>query len=151
MRLILLCFLAATCSGCSIIYKLDTRQGNVIEQKQLDRVQVGMTKDQIRFLLGTPIATDPFRPDRWDYFGYYRSPRGAVSTRNVTLIFSDDKLATIQGDQVSRADQTKIGTFDNPDVDTIAKQVAKDRSDGTRAASQRGKESGLTLPANLPQ
>ena len=84
MRSILISLLVLGLSGCSIIYKLPTRQGNVIEQKQLDQLQVGMTREQVKFLMGTPIASDPFRGERWDYFGYYKSPRGQVSTRTVT-------------------------------------------------------------------
>jgi outer membrane protein assembly factor BamE len=59
MRPILLSILVLSLSACSIVYKLPTRQGNVIEQKQLDQLQLGMSKDQVKFLLGTPIASDP--------------------------------------------------------------------------------------------
>ncbi|MEC9363711.1 MAG: outer membrane protein assembly factor BamE, partial [Pseudomonadota bacterium] len=67
MRLVFLLVCACALAGCQIIYKLPTRQGNVIEQKQLDQLQTGMTREQVLFLMGTPLAASPFREDRWDY------------------------------------------------------------------------------------
>ncbi len=142
MRSILISLLVLGLAGCGIIYKLPTRQGNVIEQKQLDKLQVGMTKDQVRYLLGTPIAADPFRPDRWDYFGYYKSPRGQVSTRTVTLYFADNKLSQMDGVQIASADKD-VGT---PDVDTLAKQVKKDESDNSRHAGGKDTKTGVAIP-----
>ena len=141
MRAILLSFLVLGLAGCSIIYKLPTRQGNVIEQKQLDQLQMGMTRDQVKFLLGTPIATSPFRTERWDYFGYYKSPRGQVSTRTVSLYFDDNKLARMEGAKVA-GDDKNVGT---PDVDTLAKEVKKDESEKSR---NKGKdtETGVAIP-----
>jgi outer membrane protein assembly factor BamE (lipoprotein component of BamABCDE complex) len=130
MRYVLLSLLLLGLSGCSIIYKLPTRQGNVIEQDQLDKLQVGMTRDQVKFLLGTPIATSPFRVERWDYFGYYKSPRGDVSTRTVSLYFDDNKLARMDGAELASVKATKdVGT---PDVDTLAKEVQKDQNEKSR-------------------
>ena len=91
-----LCFALPLCA-CEIVYKLPTRQGNVLEQKQLDQLKTGMTRDQVKFLLGTPLAASPFRTDRWDYVGYYKSPRGDVHTRTVSLYFDADKLARSEG------------------------------------------------------
>lgn len=145
MRLILLSLLALGLAGCSIIYKLPTRQGNVIEQKQLDQLQVGMTRDQVKFLLGTPIASSPFRAERWDYFGYYKSPRGEVASRTVSLYFADNKLSRMEGVQVAANDKD-VGT---PDVDTLAKQVKKDESDKTRHQG-KDKDTGVAIPTPLP-
>jgi outer membrane protein assembly factor BamE (lipoprotein component of BamABCDE complex) len=141
MRAILLSLLVFSLAGCSIIYKLPTRQGNVIEQKQLDQLKVGMTRDQVKFLLGTPIATSPFRTERWDYFGYYKSPRGQVSTRTVSLYFDDNKLSKMDGAQLA-GDDKNVGT---PDVDTLAKEVKKDESEKGR---NKGKDTntGVAIP-----
>src|SRR3546814_3682597 len=78
MRFLLLMSAALALSACSIIYKLPTRQGNVIEQKQLDQLKLGMTHEQVHYLIGTPIAASAFRPNCWAYVGYYKSPRGEV-------------------------------------------------------------------------
>ncbi len=141
MRAILLSLLVLGLAGCSIIYKLPTRQGNVIEQKQLDQLQMGMTRDQVKFLLGTPIATSPFRTERWDYFGYYKSPRGQVSTRTVSLYFDNNKLARMEGANLA-GDDKNVGT---PDVDTLAKEVRKDESEKSRNKG-KDKETGIAVP-----
>lgn len=103
MRVILLSVLAFSLSGCAIVYKLPTRQGNVIEQKQFDLLKVGQTREQVKFLLGTPIASSPFRSDRWDYFGYYKDPRGKVSSRTISLFFESEKLSRMEGVQIANA------------------------------------------------
>ena len=143
MRPILLSILVLALSACSIVYKLPTRQGNVIEQKQLDQLQLGMSKDQVKFLLGTPIASDPFRQERWDYLGYYKSPRGKVSSRTVTLYFDDNKLSKMDGVQLaSAATDAAVGS---PDTDTLAKQVVKDQNEKSRNLGKDKSDSGVTI------
>jgi outer membrane protein assembly factor BamE len=134
-----------------IVYKLPTRQGNVIEQKQLDQLHVGMTRDQVKFLMGTPIATNPFREDRWDYFGYYKSPRGEVSRRNVTLYFDNTKLTHMEGVRVASADQeVQAKTLDDPDFDTLAKQQKQDKKDNADRARDENPAGGPGTPGALP-
>lgn len=101
MRTILATLLCLALGGCSIVYKLPTRQGNVLDQKQFDLLEVGQTREQVKFLLGTPIATSPFRSDRWDYFGYYKDPRGKLSKRTVSLFFDGDTLARMEGAKIA--------------------------------------------------
>lgn len=142
MRPTLLLVLAAfALSGCHLVYKLPTRQGNVIEQKQLDQLRIGMTREQVEYLMGTPLAADPFRNDRWDYLGYYKSPRGDVSRRVVSLHFEGDLLANMEGieDPKGKDDDKALET---PDVKTIIEQEKKDRL-------ERGEEpdAGVEIPA----
>jgi outer membrane protein assembly factor BamE len=100
MRLAFILVCAGLLTACGIVYKLPTRQGNVIEQKQLDQLEVGMTREQVLYLMGTPLAASPFREDRWDYVGYYKSPRGKVSKRVVTLYFDPTgTLARMEGSE----------------------------------------------------
>lgn len=97
-RLLIAFGLAVTLSGCSI-YRMDVAQGNFITQETVDQVKPGMTRSQVRFLLGTPMVTDPFHPDRWDY--YYSFLKGSESkpdTRLVTVFFKGDVLTRIEGD-----------------------------------------------------
>lgn len=146
MRVLLIAVLGLALSACNLIYKLPTRQGNVIEQKQLDQLKVGMTRDQALFLLGTPIAASPFRADRWDYLGYYKSPRGQVSSRTVTLYFEADKLARIDG----AAPVAGTSSLDTPDAKAVVEQQKKDKVEAERAAEPT--ESGVVLtPESAPQ
>ena len=63
--------LAGWLGGC--VYRLDVQQGNLLDQTDIEAIQPGMTRSQVRYLLGTPVAVDPFRTDRWDYM-YYLKP-----------------------------------------------------------------------------
>jgi outer membrane protein assembly factor BamE len=128
-RAIVVLLVSIACTSCAIIYRLPTRQGNVIEQRELDRLKLGMTKDQVQYILGTPIAADPFRTGRWDYYGYYKSPRGQVSERNVALFFgADDKLERMEGQQLA-SNNVNLGT---PDAEAMQKQKAKERLEDSR-------------------
>jgi outer membrane protein assembly factor BamE len=83
--------------GCNIIYKQNIQQGNAIEQDKLDQLKIGMTMNQVAFLLGTPAIRDPFHQQRWDYY-YSISIRGNEAfTRQVTLNFENAVLKRIKG------------------------------------------------------
>ena len=85
-------------SGC--VYRSNISQGNLVEQEDLDQVELGMTRNQVRFLLGTPLINDPFHADRWDYVYYIRVGRNdAAFKRWVTIVFDDDIVTIIDKDQ----------------------------------------------------
>ena len=88
----------AVSSGC--VYRQTISQGNLIEQEDLDQVEVGMTRIQVRFLLGTPLIDDPFHKDRWDYIYFLKiSRKEATFKRWVSIIFEDDLVSEIRKDQ----------------------------------------------------
>lgn len=148
MRAFYILIIALSLSGCEgLIYKLSTRQGNVIEQKQLDQLQIGMTRDQVTFLLGTPVAVGPFREDRWDYIGYYKSPRGEVSSRTVTLYFTNDKLSRMEGVQSLDSGNKGAGAVD---IKTEMAQQKKEATEDSRSESEKGRESGIILKPDAP-
>ena len=94
----LLFFALAASSGC--VYRSSIAQGNLIEQEDLDQVEVGMTRNQVRFLLGTPMIDDPFHKERWDYVYYLKVGRNeATFKRWVSVIFEADVVAEIRKDQ----------------------------------------------------
>ena len=109
--------------ACSLIYKLPTRQGNVLEQKQLDQLEVGMSPAQVEFLLGTPLAASMFADERWDYVGYYKSPRGKETSRVVSLYFEQGRVARMEGVRAEPADQA----LEEPDTETLLEQDEKDK------------------------
>lgn len=79
-------------------YRMDIRQGNVVDAAMLARLQVGMESERVRTLLGTPQLMDPFRPERWDYTFTERKGYALRQQRNVTLVFEGDRLARVEGD-----------------------------------------------------
>jgi outer membrane protein assembly factor BamE len=84
-------------------FKPEIQQGNYVSQDMISQVKPGMTREQVRFLLGTPLLTDIFHADRWDYVYWLEAENGTRQTRRVALFFSDNKLERIQGDVVAPA------------------------------------------------
>lgn len=97
--LLLVVFLLFACSYIPTLpYKIDIQQGNVVTQEMVEKLKPGMTRSQVRFVLGTPLITDVFHNNRWDYF-YYFAPRGSFSEKQkLTIIFDGDRLSHIEGD-----------------------------------------------------
>ena len=92
--LILLFVGIALCNAC--VYRANISQGNLVKQEDLDQVELGMTRNQIRFLLGTPMIDDPFHADRWDYVYYLKIGRkDAGFKRWVSVYFEDDAVTDI--------------------------------------------------------
>jgi len=84
-------------AGC--VYRIDIQQGNLIEQADIDQVQVGMTRSQVQFLLGTPMVSDSFHRDRWDYTYYFRKGRSRdIERRWLVVYFDGDRVARIERD-----------------------------------------------------
>ena len=81
-----------------LLYKIDIQQGNVIEQKMLDRLKPGMDKNQVQFIMGTPVLIDPFHNERWEYIYSFQKGGGVREQRHITLHFEEDKLSHISGD-----------------------------------------------------
>ena len=81
-------------------YKMDVQQGNVVTQEMIAKVQPGMTRNQVRFALGTPLVVDPFRIDRWDYVYFYQKAGKITDQRWIAVLFKDDRLVRIEGDVV---------------------------------------------------
>ena len=136
MRLAVLAALVLSLCGCNIVFKLPTRQGNVIDQKELDALQLGMSRDQVKFLLGTPIAKSVFREDRWDYVGYYKNPRGKVFSRTVSLYFENDSLVRMDGQKAAEGDST-------PDLEALENEQKKIATEAERA--QEKTDSGIVI------
>ncbi len=80
------------------VYKISITQGNVILQDMVDQLRPGMTKNQVIFVMGTPLVRDPFHQDRWDYVYNFQPGGGARTQERVTVLFVDDQLTSVSGD-----------------------------------------------------
>src|SRR6056297_2914547 len=103
MRALLLSLLLMSMTACGVIgfpgvYKINVEQGNIITQEDVDRLEEGMTRRQVRFILGTPLIEDTLNRDRWDY--HYELKRGekVLSQREFTVFFDGDRLKSVSGD-----------------------------------------------------
>lgn len=95
--------LLAGCSFDSVVglvdpYRIDVRQGNYVDQEMVAQLRRGMTRDQVRYVLGSPLVVDMFRTDRWDYVYRFRPGSGEAQQRVISLFFSGDVLERIEGD-----------------------------------------------------
>ena len=98
--LIIAIILVSLTSSTGCVYRQSIAQGNLIEQEDLDQVEVGMTRNQIRFLLGTPMIDDPFHKDRWDYVYYLKVGRKDVTFKRwISIFFEDNVVTEIHKDQ----------------------------------------------------
>ena len=92
--------LLATCllvAACGVIHKIDVQQGNYVTQDLVDKVRNGMTKAEVKQVLGTPLLSDVFHANRWDY--YFSSVKGgkAEDRKRLTILFENDKVVSIAG------------------------------------------------------
>ncbi len=93
--------IALSLSACSSwVYRVDIPQGNYLEQKSIDKIQVGMTKEQVKFILGSPVLMDTFDNDTWNYVYRFKSGRSEKLNmkKRFAIKFEDDKLVSAEGD-----------------------------------------------------
>jgi len=121
--LICLHFLAGCSLAPRLLYKIDVQQGNVVTDEMLEKLRPGMTRPQVRFVLGSPLIVDPFRDNRWDYAYIQRIRGGLIEQKRLTIYFEDDRLLRTEmqemyssGREAPQADaqpQLKSDDFDN--------------------------------------
>ncbi len=141
--LLLLPFLAA-CSGAPVItsvltpYRIDVRQGNYVTQEMVVQLKPGLSREQVRFILGSPLVADMFHADRWDYVYTFKQGHGEAQQRTLTVFFQDNKLARVAGDVVaedaSRAEAPRPATqvIDIPGQASTAAPTVAPADAGTR-------------------
>ncbi|HTN93365.1 MAG TPA: outer membrane protein assembly factor BamE [Gallionella sp.] len=98
-KIVLLTFLLASCDSFYIPlltpYKMDIRQGNFVSQDMRDKLKLGLTRAQVKYVLGTPMISDPFHPDRWDYVYRFEHQGKVIEKQNLTIYFEGDNLVRI--------------------------------------------------------
>jgi outer membrane protein assembly factor BamE len=99
--------------GC--VYRPNIQQGNLLEASKVDEVTVGMTRSQVRYLLGTPMVSDPFDAQRWDYVYTFRQGRSKSIDRAHFVVH-------FEGDKVSRVEK-----LDQPEESEAARQIRRQR------------------------
>lgn len=146
-----------------LVYRIDIDQGNTIKQSMIDKLEAGMNKEKVNFIMGTPLLVDPFHSNRWDYIHSIEPNSGERSQRRITLYFKDDKLSHITGDTVTAervagteeqdrvlnveisGNQKKLGLFERLlDFARSAKGADEDRSDRSSVLG------GTQQPPNEP-
>ncbi len=103
MRIVSIALLALLLGACGFVgfpgvYKIDVEQGNIVTRELADQLKPGMSRRQVRFILGTPLVEDPFNPDRWDYPYVKRNGQTVLSASHLTVRFEGDSLVAVEGD-----------------------------------------------------
>ncbi len=121
---------AAACAGCSLLperyrggtdtflgfitpYRIEIVQGNVVTREQAARVKPGMTRAQVRDILGTPMLADPFHADRWDYVFTLRRQGSPPQKRSVVAFFKDDHLEQLEASDLP-TEREFVASIDRP-------------------------------------
>jgi outer membrane protein assembly factor BamE len=108
-RVALLFATLALIANCSFVptipgvtpYRIEIQQGNFISQEMVGQLKPGMSKEQVRLTLGTPLLNDVFHADRWDYVYWREKPGTKREQRKLTVFFEDGKLTRLDGDVVA--------------------------------------------------
>ena len=85
------------------VYKIDINQGNYLSQDMVDRLKVGMTRQQVKQTLGTPLVTSAFRDNRWDYVYEFTRQGRVREHRQFTVYFAEEKLSRWEGDEMPQS------------------------------------------------
>lgn len=110
-------------SACTV-HRLDIRQGNFVSYEQLDQLEEDMTREQVRFLLGTPLLESSFRSDRWDYLYYLDSRRGDDHEVYLVVWFDGDRVANIETRRGPTWSQSGDGVEAEVDLDDLEQRDA---------------------------
>jgi outer membrane protein assembly factor BamE len=103
MRLILPLLMALSLGACSFVgfpgvYKIDVEQGNIVTPEMVGQLKPGMSRRQVRFILGTPLLEDPFDQSRWDYLYVKRNGQTVLSESRLMVVFDGDNLMKYETD-----------------------------------------------------
>ena len=113
MQRILILTLPLLTAGCGLApsltpYRMEIQQGNYITQEMVAQLKPGLTRDQVRFVLGTPLVSDIFHEERWDYvFLRQRASSREIEYRRIAVFFEDGKMKRVEGDTVAAASAGK--------------------------------------------
>jgi outer membrane protein assembly factor BamE len=144
-----LIFLATFLAGChfsvpNIVspYKIDIQQGNYVTQDMVAKLKPGMSRSQVRFALGTPLVTDPFHPDRWDYVYVLEKKGQLIEQRRIVVVFKNEQLVRIEGDVVPAREAESAPA----DTKGAEKSAASKPVEGS-PASKPAEDSATSKPA----
>ena len=91
------------------VYRIDIPQGNIVTQEMVDQLRPGLTKQQVSFILGTPIVRDTFNQDRWDYLYSFQPGGGERAQEVLSVFFENNELVRIEGDFQQSPENASFG------------------------------------------
>jgi len=138
---------AVLASGC--VYKMNIQQGNYLVPDSVSQLKEGMTRSQVRFLLGTPMVPVAFDDSRWDYYYYFNSQKfKAPLKRRLTVFFADDKVARYENQGVPT--QADLDQLERDLRKAVAENEAKKKKDKHGKSASPASETTPSEPAKAP-
>lgn len=136
MRILLVSLAIATLSACGFVgfpgvYKINVEQGNIVTPEMAAQLKPGMTRRQVRFILGTPLVEDTFNKDRWDYLYSKRNGSKVLSESRLTVEFDGETLVNVSGDMAPSDWGAEVTAAEEktPDVKTAEVKASDDNTD----------------------
>jgi outer membrane protein assembly factor BamE len=124
-------------------YRMEIQQGNFVSQEMVAQLKLGMTKDQVRFVLGTPLITDSFHADRWDYvFRRQKANSKELEHHRLVVFFQDSKLVRMDTDVIAASGTDAAG---------VRTPEAKPEAPAVTPAAAVARPEAQTQPAAVPE
>jgi len=142
---------AAALAGCSsnqwgFPYRVGVQQGNWVTKDQVSFLRPGMSREQVRYALGTPTLASVLHANRWDYPYYYRASNGKVEERVLTVIFEGSQLASWRGDEQPELQPFQLA---REEVRTSQKEAAQHQLNMTREGNDAAAASRMSAPTEI--
>jgi len=133
-------------SGCSRlqfpwVYRIYIQQGNYIEEEMVEQLEVGMTPEQVRFVMGNPMILDTFHPDRWDYYFTLKRGENQMKEYHFQVFFEDGKLARWDGTYDKTASKNKAAA---EALEAVKAKEAAEAAKGEAGETESTTESNTT-------
>ena len=118
------------------VHKIDVQQGNALDAETVDKIEMGMNKEQVQYVLGSPLITDSFHPDRWDYIYLFTPGYGEEERRQLTLTFDRNEVIDINKKNIVKDDIASSPTDDTKKK----KQDKKEKQEEKEKLSEKEQE-----------
>jgi len=147
-------------AGCSFpgVYKIDIQQGNVVTQDMIDQLRPGMTRRQVRFIMGNPLLVDTFHANRWDYLYSLQPGGGERQQERMSVLFNgNDQLVGLSGDFMPGVSKDQAILGSDTDTNVVPKQGEPQKAEeppkpGSMLEDiQRDVDGVKTVPVPTPQ
>lgn len=131
-------------------HRIDVQQGNALDQESVAKLKPGLSRSQVRFLLGTPLLVDPFHPNRWDYVYTFHKAGKLTEQKRITLFFDNDVLQRMEGDvPVAETAASPVAATVSAPV-AVAPEVSKPASVESTPIELAKKPEPISAPSSAP-
>ena len=130
-------FIISACGSRFLtVHKIDVQQGNALDAEMVDKINLGMNKEQVKYVLGSPLITDSFHPDRWDYIYLFIPGYGEQQRRQLTLTFDRNEVIDIAKQNIVKGDP--VGT--QPSDKELEENSEEKLNEGDKLSEREKKE-----------